>query len=197
MEHIVTFTGERFTPLEPDINQIHIEDIAHSLSLLCRANGHINHFFSIARHCINCATEAKQRSYSLRVQLACLIHNASEAYISDVTRPVKFYLSEYKVIEQRLQDLIYTRFLGVPLYEDEFMLVDKIDNDMLAYELNALMKDKNIFNTIPALMSTPVLKSDNFEEVESTFLKVYYGIMHAGLIQSKNVFTATEEQKYL
>ena len=185
MENIVTFLGEEFRPLDPDINKIHIEDIAHSLSLLCRANGHIDRFFSIAQHCINCANEAKARGYTARVQLACLIHDASEAYISDITRPIKQHLTEYKIIEKRLQDTIYTKFLGAPLGDAEFALMDNIDNDMLACEFDILMSKKEVFDIVPKLVSSPVFDTIEFKEVESTFLKVYYGIMHAGLIQGR------------
>ena len=185
MENIVTFTGEKFTPLDPDINQIHIEDIAHSLSLLCRANGHIDYFFSIAQHSINCANEAKARGHTARVQLSCLIHDASEAYISDITRPVKYYLTEYKEIEKRLQDVIYTRFLGTTLPEDEFLLMNQIDNDMLVCEFNTLMKKKKVFDTIPKLLSHPSFEYRAQTEVETEFLKVYYGIMHSGLVLGK------------
>ena len=189
MEHIVTFTGEKFTPLEPDINQIHIEDLAHSLSLLCRANGHIDRYFSIAQHSINCAGEAKARGYSAMVQLACLIHDGSEAYISDVTRPVKYYLSEYKVIEKRLQDIIYTRFLGEPPDESELSYIEQIDNDMLVCEFEALSRNKLLFGAykkeLPVLKSNPSYETRDFTEVETEFLKVYYGVMHAGLIQGR------------
>ena len=184
MKHILTFMGEEFTPLDPDINQIHIEDIAHSLSMLCRANGHIDYFFSIAQHSINCTNEAKARGYTARVQLACLIHDASEAYISDITRPVKYYLTEYKEIEKRLQDTIYTKYLGSALPEDEYELMDQIDNDMLVCEFNALKK-KKMFTSTPTLFSTPSFERRDNIEVETEFLKVYYGIMHAGLIQGK------------
>jgi len=185
MEHIVTFKGEEFTPLDPNIEQIHIEDIAHSLSLLCRANGHIDYFFSIAQHCINCANEAKARGFSARVQLACLIHDASEAYISDITRPVKLYLTEYKAIEKRLQDVIYIRFLGAALPEEEFSQMNQIDDDMLACELDALMKNKEVFKIIPKLSSKPSFNYRSQTEVETEFLKVYYGIMHAGIVQGR------------
>jgi len=185
MEHIVTFKGEHFTPLDPDINQIHIEDIAHSLSLLCRANGHIDYFFSIAQHSINCAAEAKARGYTARVQLACLLHDASEAYISDITRPVKYYLTEYKVIEKKLQDIIYTKYLGEPLPEEEYNLMKQIDNDMLISELNTLMKNKKVFDKIPSLKSSPSFDSKTHQEIETEYLKIYYGILHAGIIQGK------------
>jgi len=185
MEHIVTFKGEQFTPLDPDINQIHIEDIAHSLSLMCRANGHIDYFYSIAQHSINCANEAKARGFSARIQLICLIHDASEAYISDITRPVKLYLTEYKKIEKRLQDVIYTRFLGDTLTEDEFDLMNQIDNEMLVIEFDSLMKKRKVFDVTPELKSKPSLEDRKHIDVETEFLKVYYGIMHAGMIQGK------------
>ena len=185
MDYITTFTGENFTPLTPDINQIHIEDVAHSLSLLCRANGHFAYFFSIAQHCINCANEAKARKHSARVQLACLLHDASEAYISDITRPVKKHLPQYIKIEANLQDMIYTKYLGSPLPEDDLALMHKIDNDMLVCEFDALMKKTKVFDKSPLMCSSPAFEFRNHQEVETEFLKVYYGILHAGLIQGK------------
>jgi len=184
MEYIITFTGEKIKPLDPEAAQIHIEDIAHSLSLLCRANGHIDYFFSIAQHSINCAYEAKARGYPAWIQLACLIHDASEAYLSDITRPVKHHLPEYKVIENRMQNIIYIKFLG-KTEDDEFCSVDQIDNDMLIHEFNALTKNRNKPETLPVLYSTPSFENRIQTEVETEFLKMYYGIMHAGLIQGK------------
>ncbi|MDR2600734.1 MAG: phosphohydrolase [Oscillospiraceae bacterium] len=189
MEYIVTYSGEKITPIEPNISQIHIEDIAHSLSMLCRANGHIDRFFSIAQHSINCANEAKARGFSTRVQLACLIHDGSEAYISDITRPVKHYLTDYKIIEKRLQDIIYLRFLGTELSDDEFLRVNQIDNDLLINEFDVLCRNKEIIRCyrkpVPTLLSTPNFDTRDFSEVETEFLKVYYGIMHAGLVQGR------------
>jgi len=185
MEYITTFTGEHFTPVKPDVNQIHIEDIAHSLSLLCRANGHFDYFFSIAQHSINCANEAKARKYPVRIQLALLLHDASEAYISDITRPVKQHLSDYRQIEECLQKTIYIKFLGSILQEDDELLLKQIDNDMLVSEFNNLMSKTKVFNTIPALSSTPSFTYKPQTEVETEFLKVYYGIMHAGIILGK------------
>jgi len=183
--YILTFKGEKFTPLNPDPMQIHIEDIAHALSLMCRANGHIDYFFSVAQHSMNCAIEAKARGYSAHMQLACLIHDASEAYISDITRPVKQYLLDYKLIERRLQDTIYKRFLGTVLNEEESELVQAVDNDMLMCELNALMRTNKVFNKVPKLFSNASFKYKSHADAEKDFLRVYYGIMHAGLIQGK------------
>ena len=62
--YITTIGGRRFDPVDPAQEDIDITDIAHSLSLICRANGHFREFFSVARHCINCAREAEARGYS-------------------------------------------------------------------------------------------------------------------------------------
>ena len=97
-DYIITYTKTRFYPLRPNVEDIKIEDIAHSLSLMTRANGHFKHFFSVAQHAIACYKEAKSRGCSDRVKLACLMHDASESYISDLTRPVKAQLSEYFAI---------------------------------------------------------------------------------------------------
>ena len=185
MKFIITYTGEEFTPMDPNIEQIHIEDIAHSLSLLCRANGHIDYFFSVAQHSINCTTEAKARGFSMRVQLACLLHDASESYISDLTRPVKYYLTEYNEVETRLQAVIYNKFLGEPLTIEESNIINEIDNDMLAGEFFALMKKRQLLEKRPVLYSTPSFEYRDQKEIETEFLKTYYGIMHAGIIQGR------------
>jgi len=185
MEHIITFTGEKFTPLDPEISRIHIEDIAHSLSLMCRANGHVDYFFSVAQHSLNCTAEAKARGYAARVQLACLIHDASEAYLSDITRPVKQFLSDYIRIEENLQSVIYTKFLGEVPVEADMGLINQIDNDMLVNEFNSLMRNRKLYNAVPNLISKPSFDYRSPQEVEQEFLKTYYGIMHAGIIQGK------------
>ena len=98
---ITTYTGRHIDPLHPDPDMICIEDIAHALSLICRGNGQVKTFFSVGQHCINCAREALARGYSRRVAFACLLHDASECYLSDVPRPFKKTLSGYKEQENR------------------------------------------------------------------------------------------------
>ena len=73
--------------------------------------------------------EAKARGCSGRIQLAFLLHDASEAYLSDVTRPVKAELPKYKEIEAPLQNLIWQKYMGVLLMPDEERLVLQIDDD--------------------------------------------------------------------
>lgn len=169
---ITTYTGETFTPFAPDANRIRIEDIAHALSLLCRANGHFSQFFSVAQHSINCAREAGARGYTARVQLASLLHDASEAYLSDVTRPVKKLLPEYIKAETRLQDAINQKYLGAPVTDDEHAQVKQIDADMLAHEFNALMC-KRVFDRIPAISGSPSFAFQPFTDVEDEFIRLF------------------------
>ncbi len=141
-DYITTYTGEHFIPTIPEADKIHIDDIAHALSLICRGNGHVKSFFSVGQHCINCALEAAARGYSKRVILACLLHDASEAYMSDVPKPFKKYLTEYNIIEDTLLDVIYEKYLGTTLSLDEQMLVKQIDNAFLYYDLFNLLNEK-------------------------------------------------------
>ena len=60
-EYITTYTGIHFYPAEPDAEGICIEDIAHAHSVLCRGNGHVSVFWSVAQHSLLCAREAAAR----------------------------------------------------------------------------------------------------------------------------------------
>ena len=80
----MTCSKKMFDPVHPNAALIDINDIAHALSMLCRANGHFHTFHSVGQHSINCAREAAARGYSRRVQLACLLHDASECCIPEL-----------------------------------------------------------------------------------------------------------------
>ncbi len=176
--HITTYTGLDFTPLCPNIQDIKIEDIAHSLSLMCRANGHFTHFFSVGQHSINCANEAKANGYSFKLQLACLIHDASEAYISDITRPVKAELLEYQAIEKHLQEAIYIKYLGRNLTEEESILLKQIDDAMLIHEFQALMKKKVFKDHLPDIKTSLNFEFIMFDIIEREFLDLFTTIIN-------------------
>ncbi len=171
-DYITTYGGTHFIPVKPVPEDIHITDIAHALSLLCRGNGHVKHFFSVGQHCIHCAREAVARGYSGRVCLACLLHDASEAYMSDVTRPFKQYLKEYKVFEECLLGLIYEKYLGSPLTEEENRLVRSVDDDMLYFDLLELLGELPDREK-PEMKSVFSLEFVPFEEVEQEYLQLF------------------------
>lgn len=169
MSYILTYTGKYFNPTQPDKKDIDIRDIAHALSLLCRANGHFKTFYSVGQHSINCMREARARGYSKRVQFACLLHDASEAYLSDVTTPVKQKLLEYQAFEQPLQDMIWLKYLGEALEADEIEQVFDIDRAVLYGEFEALMNG-SLDGTASALCSVPEYAFESFEKTEEEFM---------------------------
>ena len=172
MSEIMTYTKKMFDPLHPRADLIDIEDIAHALSMLCRANGHFKSFYSVAQHSINCMVEAKVRGYSVRIQLACLLHDASEAYLSDVTRPVKAELPRYKEIEAPLQEVIWNKWLGDSLTADEQKLVFDVDDTLLAHEFLNLM-DAKIVDPIPEMHSAPQFIFTGIDACKQQFLRLF------------------------
>lgn len=172
MSEIMTCSKKMFDPLHPNRELIDITDIAHSLSMLCRANGHFQTFYSVGQHSINCMQEAKARGYSPRLQLACLLHDASEAYLSDVTRPVKAELPQYQLIEEPLQAAIWEKYLTTPLTQEERELVFLVDDHILAHEFIHLMGAKLVDPT-PALLSEPTFAFTGFSACKQTFLALF------------------------
>ena len=169
MSEILTHTRVMFDPVHPDAALIDIRDIAHALSMLCRANGHFPTFYSVGQHCINCCAEAAARGHSTRVQLACLLHDASEAYLADVTRPVKKELSRYLEIEEPLQNLIWAKYLDAPLTREEYDQVFAIDDAVLYHEFVHLM-DTKLSAVAPELFSEPEFTFMGFSQCEESFL---------------------------
>jgi hypothetical protein len=125
-------SGRAFWPLDPRPEEIYIEDIAAALSKLCRYGGHCKHFYSVAEHSVLMAQEAPDG-----LKLSALLHDASEAYLSDVIRPIKAHLGGYPTFEARVAIAIGGRF-GVKLnpIPDE---VKRLDNAILADERDQAM----------------------------------------------------------
>ena len=175
MSYITTISGKHFDPIEPEEDLIDIKDIAHSLSLVCRGNGYVKHFYSVAQHCICCAKEALARGYGDFVALACLLHDASEAYLSDVTRPVKKDLTYYLEVEDRLQHLLWRHFLGRDITDEENAQVFAVDDDMMSMEFHLNMAEtinedyKRLVRTIDCAYEDPA-------KVETEFLKLFQGL---------------------
>lgn len=177
-EYITTFSKIHFTPLAPKQEDIRIEDIAHALSLMTRANGHFREFYSVAQHCLDCAGVAEAEGRSGREILACLLHDASEAYLSDITRPVKACLGEYRRIEAVLQDAIYEKYIPGGLTGREEQIVKRIDDTCLYYEFEYFMGEK-LFDTAPQIVRRPDYKVRPFREVEDAFLEMFWKVSTA------------------
>lgn len=182
-DYITTYTGIRFYPSAPDAEGICIEDIAHALSLLTRGNGHVSRFWSVAQHSILCASEAAAREWPVRLVLACLLHDASECYLSDVPRPFKNKLTGYREHEEQLLKMIYTRYLGSELTDQEKRMVREIDDGALYYDLKELLHNEQS-EADPQFHIVPDYKKRPFEEVEKEYLELFYrynGELHDGV----------------
>lgn len=126
-----TLSGKRYYPMDPRAEDIDPVDIAHSLGMLCRYGGHVREFYSVAEHCVLMSHAVPGED-----ALHALLHDATEAYVVDVPRPVKRYLTNYKDIENRVWGAISTRF-GVSHVLPVSVLA--ADNRILINEREALL----------------------------------------------------------
>jgi hypothetical protein len=131
MDWIQTFSGAKFRPGAPRPEDFNIADIAHSLSLLCRFNGHCRCFYSVAEH-------------SVRVSGHCppdhalwgLLHDLGEAYLGDMPRPIKIGFPAFEEAELRLVRSACEVFdLSWPMPPE----VKQADDALLATEMRDLM----------------------------------------------------------
>ena len=132
-DSILTFSGVRFSPFDPYPNGIRIEDIAHSLAHQCRFGGHTREFYAVAQHSVLVSQLCGPED-----ALWGLLHDASEAYLGDVVRPLKQRpeFEPYRSAERQLQQLIAVRFGLAPDQPDS---VTKADDLMLMIEYRDLM----------------------------------------------------------
>lgn len=136
---IRTVTGKYVNVFEPTLEMICIEDIAHALSMQPRFGGHLPIFYSVAQHSIlTCMLVGEPH------RLAALLHDASEAYLMDIPRPIKGKLTNYKEIEHGLMCLIAEKFgFQWPLHE----VVKKADEQMLQDERHEMMLSDSVSYT--------------------------------------------------
>ena len=171
-DYITTYSGHQFSPMAPDADAIDVRDIAHALARIGRANGHFSEFYSVGQHCLDCAREALARGYGARQAYFCLLHDASEAYMSDITSPVKKHLRQYIAVEDRLLDLIYNKYIPGGILPREQRIVKEIDNTMLYYEFLNL-KGEKMAEEAPELHITPCFEFHSFWAVEKQYLDLF------------------------
>ena len=189
----VTYTGQRFYPLDARVDDIDIRDIAHSLSMQCRWMGHCKTFYSIASHSLACLRIAERTEGEAHYAKAwCLMHDAAEAYTGDIIRPLKVSLGviepsrgpsdqaklhPFKGFENKLLQLIAERF-GLPWPMPD--MVHEIDNRMLvteAYHLTNYERDQHwihekTWSSIKPYANDRVLLHQTPAMAEEAFLKL-------------------------
>lgn len=157
-----TFTGRQFWPEDPRAGDVNIRDIAHALSMQCRYAGHCLRFYSVAEHCVLLAEAIPEE------KLWALLHDASEAYLVDVPRPVKPSLKGYKGLEDDIMSVIAERF---ELAGDIPSIVKDYDFRMLVDEKVQNMRDSLIWPSIEGLKPVGVtLRFWTPDEAEEAFL---------------------------
>jgi 5'-deoxynucleotidase YfbR-like HD superfamily hydrolase len=141
--YIATYTGGQIAPLNPDPADINIEDVAHSLANQCRFTGHTRVFYSVAQHS-TLVSELCPDKY----RLWGLLHDATEAYLSDIARPIKRFSGTfgeiYSEVEDNLMKAVIERF-GLEYVLPMPDAVKEADNILLANEIRHLMADSPLY----------------------------------------------------
>ena len=163
MNWIQTYTGKQFFPLDPDPGVIDIHDIAHALSLQCRFNGHCRTFYSVAEHSVRV-------SEIVPAELARwgLLHDAAEAYLTDLPRPIKRQMPTFEEIEKKLLHIIAEHFeLSWPMPAE----VARVDTELLAAEARDLMAPPPASWRLGVEAAAVCVEPWSWQEAEREFLR--------------------------
>lgn len=152
----VTASGRRLYILDPDPEELSIEDIAQGLSRICRFGGHTREHYSVAQHSL-LVSHVVPPCYALEG----LLHDASEAYLGDIIRPLKMLLPGYRQIEKRWEDVIASRFgllfASQHVGGDAKLVVKEADLVALATERRDLMHANEFLDGVAAWESRAAL----------------------------------------
>lgn len=198
MSWIQTHTGKKFFPFEPESQDIDIKDIAHSLSLICRYNGHCKTFYSVAEHCIRVSEIVSEKN-----KLWGLLHDAAETYLGDICHPIKKYFCInyncfgdgtipfdcyedailYKVADKF--NLTWETPYGFPqeVHNADKILASTEKRDLLVYDLQ--------WCDLPEPLSDKIKPQYDSRIVEKAFLDTYHylvnNLYHTGQKRFENI----------
>jgi len=169
---IETYTGKAFYLREPDLDSICIEDIAHSFENQCRYNGHVKRFYCVAEHSsILAAYVFNQTQGGKRISRTMLLHDAAEAYIGDLPRPLKRMLPEFVEIERRIFKAIAEKF---DIFEELPPYIKELDSRILVDERKSCMNpSSNVWGTDSLVPLNYAIASLPPDDAEKVFLQVF------------------------
>jgi hypothetical protein len=136
---IGTYTGGDFHPLDPDPAAIELADIANGLANTCRYAGQCQFYYSVGTHSIYVSKELADHGST--VQLYGLFHDAAEAYVSDVPRPIKREIETFELIEERILNTVWKRLGVSPPTTAEWETVMDADDRLFHYESDTLLAE--------------------------------------------------------
>lgn len=164
---IQTYTGAQHFLMQPEDQEYHILDIAHSLSNLCRFGGHCGDFYSVAQHSVIVAEILPDKH-----KLCGLLHDAPEAFTGDIMSPLKLLMEDqgaWKVIERHTEIAIATKYdLPWPIPE----IVKQADERALATEARDIMDNVTRWGLVATPLSEKI-KPMSPEAAENVFLELY------------------------
>lgn len=172
---IQTKSGRQFWPLNPSPDDIDLDDVAHALSMKCRYGGHVDRFYSVAEHSVLIADWLWLNGHK-EAALWGLLHDASEAYLPDVARPIKPHLPGFVDIERGVMNAVCQKFAISPW---EPAIVKEADHRILHDERAELVGPE----AAPWKISGGPLGATLFtwspEDAKEAFLSCFYKVSRA------------------
>jgi len=156
-------SGRPFWPFDPRADEVHLDDIAHGLSMLCRFGGHTKRFYSVAEHSVWCSLIVP-REHAMQA----LMHDATEAYCVDIPRPLKRGLSNYAEIEAGIWEAVCERF---GLVRDLHESVKVADNAMCLAEARQIMSRPEIGWSATGIAADVTVQCWSPDEAKRRFLE--------------------------
>ena len=117
---VTTYSGARFFVDDCNIADIPMYDIAHALSQNCRFNGHLERFYSVAEHSVIVSALVPEE-----YALTALLHDVSEAFVPDMPRPFKRYITGFEEYEERIQRSVAEHYGTIYPLPEEVKYIDK------------------------------------------------------------------------
>ena len=129
-----TASGRKFFPAAPTVEMVCIEDIAHALGNICRFGGHCRRHYSVAVHSVGVSMLVHPD-----LAMQALMHDATEAYMGDMVKPLKEVMPEFEAMEEKLWRLIAERFGLPPTPPTDIEEIRRADWTMLLTERDLLL----------------------------------------------------------
>ena len=172
------YRGEQFSILHPESSEFDIMDIAHSLSHICRFNGHSKFFYSVAQHSLAVKEMIRIDGYGVMMQLYGLTHDVSEFVCADLQSTIKSCLSGYREIEDSIENAFYKAYGILPPADEERAIVKEYDNMALFVESKNLMNGFNRMRNVKdyGVLNYPIME-EGMNDVREKFFWSFYKLL--------------------